>query len=108
MSKGRMNDKILKQLAEYVIDYDKVITSCANDPEKMSSFCTAQGEDLDDLYFNMVCVAYQAMGKRFTITLECKSQYEDALERIERYKKIKDKDEMYRVLVGAVAEYERR
>ncbi len=30
--------------------YDDAIRACADDPDKMASFCTAQGKDLDDLY----------------------------------------------------------
>ena len=41
----------LLDAAMAAIAYDKAISSCANDPKKMSSFCTAQGDDLDDLYF---------------------------------------------------------
>ena len=34
------------------VRYDAAIASCANDPDKMASYCTAQGEDLDALYFD--------------------------------------------------------
>lgn len=44
-------------LAEAVLRYDAAIASCGNDPEKMASFCTAEGEDLDKLYFDMVNAA---------------------------------------------------
>ena len=33
--------------------------SCANDPDRMSSYCSAQGDDLDALYFRMVNAAIQ-------------------------------------------------
>lgn len=36
---------------EAALAYDEAIRSCANDPDKMSSYCTAQGDDLDSLYF---------------------------------------------------------
>ena len=36
------------------IIYSKAIESCANDPEKMASFCTAEGDTLDELYFNWI------------------------------------------------------
>lgn len=49
-------DRVLA-LAKAVQDYDRAIESCGNDPEKMSSFCSAQGDDLDSLYFNMVRAA---------------------------------------------------
>ena len=45
------------------IEYDKAIESCASDPEKMSSFCTAQGDDLDTLYFGWLAKAKQAVGE---------------------------------------------
>jgi hypothetical protein len=43
-----------KELARAVLAYDEAIQSCADDPETMSSFCTAQGDNLDDLYFRMM------------------------------------------------------
>jgi hypothetical protein len=48
------------ELAEAVREYDEAIRSCANDPEKMASFCTAQGDDLDMLYFRMVNIVKRA------------------------------------------------
>lgn len=41
-------------LVAAVLAYDRAIRACANDPEKMSSFCSADGEDLDTLYLNML------------------------------------------------------
>lgn len=46
-----------RNLAKAVRAYDAAIRACGNDPEKMSSFCSAQGEDLDTLYFAMVNAA---------------------------------------------------
>lgn len=43
------------------IEYDKAIEACAGDPEKMSSFCTAQGDDLDALYFDWITKAREAV-----------------------------------------------
>lgn len=40
----------LRDAARAAIAYDKAIQRCANDPGSMSSFCTAQGDDLDSLY----------------------------------------------------------
>lgn len=37
--------------ARAALAYDAAIKSCANNPEQMASFCTAQGDTLDDLYF---------------------------------------------------------
>lgn len=31
-------------------DYDAAIEKCGNDPSKMASFCTAEGDTLDTLY----------------------------------------------------------
>lgn len=46
-----------KELARAVLAYDAAIQLCANDPEQMSSFCTAEGDRLDDLYFRMLEIA---------------------------------------------------
>jgi len=45
------------------IEYDKAIESCAGDPEKMSSFCTAQGDNLDTLYYDWITKAKQTVEK---------------------------------------------
>ena len=34
----------------FAVKYDDAIKSCGNDPDKMSTYCTAQGESLDHLY----------------------------------------------------------
>ena len=40
-------------------EYDRATRKCANDPEKMASFCPAQGDTLDDLYMDwMTKIAY--------------------------------------------------
>jgi hypothetical protein len=49
-------------LAEAVLRYDAAIESCGNDPEKMASFCTAEGDHLDKLYFEMVNAARALLG----------------------------------------------
>ena len=41
--------------------YDRAIRKCANDPEKMASFCTAQGDSLDDLYMDWMSKIQAAM-----------------------------------------------
>lgn len=46
-------------LAAAVRAYDRAINSCGNDPEKMASFCSATGDDLDTLYFAMVNLAHR-------------------------------------------------
>ncbi len=43
-----------RMLADHVLAYDAAIQACANDPERMASFCTANGDDLDMLYHRMV------------------------------------------------------
>lgn len=43
-----------KELARAVLAYDAAIQLCADDPEKMTSFCTSEGDNLDDLYFRMM------------------------------------------------------
>jgi hypothetical protein len=47
-------------LAASVLAYDAAIRSCANDPNKMASFCSAEGDDLDALYLAMVTAASNA------------------------------------------------
>lgn len=51
----------LRELAEAAVAYDDAIRSCANDPEKMASFCSAQGDDLDELYFRWMTLARRAL-----------------------------------------------
>jgi hypothetical protein len=43
------------------IAYDKAIKRCANDPSKMASYCTAQGDDLDDLYLTWIIKCREAL-----------------------------------------------
>ena len=38
--------------AKAALEYDKAMTACANDPNKMASFCTSAGENLDRLYLD--------------------------------------------------------
>lgn len=44
------NSNPLRELAQACMDYDAAIRSCADDPKRMDSFCTATGDDLNDLY----------------------------------------------------------
>lgn len=53
----------LLDAANAAIAYDRAIQACAGDPEKMSSFCTAQGDDLDALYFAWCDKARAALAK---------------------------------------------
>lgn len=43
------------------IAYDEAIRSCADDPKKMASFCTAEGESLDSLYAAWITAARGAV-----------------------------------------------
>ena len=57
MSSNRNEVPASVLLAQAVLAYDAAIQSCANDPERMASFCTAEGDSLDALYFTMVTMA---------------------------------------------------
>lgn len=46
-----------KELAAAVLAYDAAILACANDPARMSSLCTAKGDDLDMLYERWLVLA---------------------------------------------------
>jgi hypothetical protein len=43
-----------KELARAVLAYDIALQQCGGDPVAMTSFCTAEGDHLDDLYFRMM------------------------------------------------------
>ena len=45
------------KLSAAVLAYDAAIRGCANEPERMASFCTAEGDDLDTLYLAMIQAA---------------------------------------------------
>lgn len=51
------------ELATAVLAYDGAIRECANDPDKMASFCSATGDDLDALYAAMIDKAAAAKVK---------------------------------------------
>ena len=53
----------LLEACEAAIRYDAVIQTCANDPERMSSACTAEGDDLDGLYNDWIRKARAAIRK---------------------------------------------
>ena len=46
---------------EAAIKYDAAIRGCANEPEKMATFCTARGDTLDTLYAEWVTLARAAI-----------------------------------------------
>ncbi len=52
---------LLLKACHAAVEYDKAIRSCANEPEKMASFCTAQGQNLDDLYRAWINAARKAI-----------------------------------------------
>lgn len=49
--------------AEAAIKYDQAIIECANDPDKMASYCTAEGKDLDALYDDWISKSKEAIKK---------------------------------------------
>jgi hypothetical protein len=51
------------EAAKAAVAYDAAIQSAANDPEKMSSLCTAEGEDLDLLYARWISLSRAALAK---------------------------------------------
>jgi hypothetical protein len=53
----------LLEAAKAAIAYDAAIQSAANDPEKMSSFCSAEGDDLDVLYARWIYLSRAAIAK---------------------------------------------
>jgi hypothetical protein len=53
-------ERALGACADSAIAYDEAIHGCANDPERMASFCTAQGDDLDALYLAWLDAARDA------------------------------------------------
>ncbi len=48
---------------EKALKYDAAIKSCANEPEKMASFCTAQGDSLDSLYAAWITASRDAIAE---------------------------------------------
>lgn len=53
----------LLEAAQAAIAYDKLIRGAANDPQKMSSACTAEGDDLDVLYERWMTLSRAAIAK---------------------------------------------
>lgn len=51
----------LRAVAEAAVAYDDAIRLCANDPERMASFCSATGDDLDALYLRWMELARAAL-----------------------------------------------
>jgi hypothetical protein len=53
----------LQDAARAAVAYDAAIQSAANDPNKMSSLRTAEGEDLDALYARWISLSRAALQK---------------------------------------------
>lgn len=53
----------LYEAAAAAVAYDDAIRSCANDPDRMASFCTAAGDDLDSLYADWIFKSSAALAK---------------------------------------------
>ncbi|MDN2700181.1 hypothetical protein O0882_28110 [Janthinobacterium sp. SUN073] len=53
--------QLLEGAARAAIAYDKAIKACANSPQSMSSWCTAQGDSLDVLYADWVSKSRAAL-----------------------------------------------
>jgi hypothetical protein len=49
--------------ARAAIAYDAAIQSCANEPDNMASYCSAQGDDLDMLYAAWITASRAAITK---------------------------------------------
>lgn len=46
-----------RELAAAVLAYDAALQGCANDPARMTSECTTEGDDLDTLYMRWLALA---------------------------------------------------
>ncbi len=53
--------QLLEGAAHAAIAYDNAIEACANSPQSMSSFCTAEGDSLDVLYADWVSKSRAAL-----------------------------------------------
>lgn len=53
--------RLLAGASRAAVAYDSAIAACGDDPNKMASFCTAQGDDLDSLYAEWICKAEDAL-----------------------------------------------
>ncbi len=63
--RSRLHDELVA-VCRAAIAYDKAIASCGNEPGKMTSFCTAEGDDLDALYADWMDKARAALAKAET------------------------------------------
>jgi len=53
----------LLEACKAALAYDQAIRACADDPDRMSTFCTAEGDDLDALYFAWMSKSQAAVAK---------------------------------------------
>jgi len=53
----------LLKAAEAAVAYDEAIRQCGNDPDKMASHCTAEGDTLDSLYSEWMVAARVGIAK---------------------------------------------
>ncbi len=53
----------MQKACEAAQKYDEAIAACGNDPAKMASFCTAQGDTLDALYLDWINKSCAALEK---------------------------------------------
>jgi len=53
----------LLEACKAAIAYDRAINSCADDPDKMASYCTAQSDTLDTLYDDWISKSRTAIAK---------------------------------------------
>ena len=53
----------LHAAAVAAVAYDDAIQACANDPDRMSSYCSAEGDDLDTLYAAWINASRTALAK---------------------------------------------
>jgi len=60
----KVENQALREACEAAIKYDTAIRKCGDDPDKMASFCTVQGNDLDNLYEDWINKARTALRKR--------------------------------------------
>jgi hypothetical protein len=57
----------LLKACQAAIAYDRAIARCGDNPETMASFCTAQGEDLDDLYAAWINASKEAVARALNV-----------------------------------------
>ena len=61
--KNHINAKDLLEACEAGQAYDEEIQKCGNDPDRMASHCTAQGDTLDALYLKWITLTRTAVAR---------------------------------------------